>query len=191
MRVSCKDLENNSQEFLLWMKELKDDDHWTKSLFENKECECCKKIFKPIEKYQWNSPDGSTTFCSQECDNKYQAEQQEKCNIWWDEHSAENNSIPVIYKITNKNNNKCYIGQTRQVVTLRWYQHFYQSTDNLFHNEIKATKLSDWTFEIIEIIEFPNEIKNDKDLKNKYITERERYYIIKYSSIENGYNSKI
>ena len=33
------------------------------------------------------------------------------------------NNVGYIYKITNKVNNKCYIGQTSKPVQIRWNEH--------------------------------------------------------------------
>jgi hypothetical protein len=88
-----------------------------------------------------------------------------------------------------------YIGKTTQVFTLRWYQHFFQSGTNKFHDAIRKSKISDWIFEIHEVIEFPENLRENKDFRTylndreKFIIERERYWINHFDSIANGYNS--
>lgn len=95
---------------------------------------------------------------------------------------------PVIYKITNKNNNKCYIGQTTQPFTLRWYQHMFQPSDTKFHKEIKGNStINDWTFEIIEVLKFKREDSTAE--RKKQLNERENHWIKFCDSINNGYNS--
>ena len=43
----------------------------------------------------------------------------------------------IIYKITNKVNNKSYIGQTRYSLEFRWRQHQHKKDNTYFHNAIK------------------------------------------------------
>ena len=73
----------------------------------------------------------------------------------------------------------------------RWYQHFFQSKDNSkFHKEIKKSKISDWTFEVLETIKKPSNYDKMSEMDN-LIAEREQYYIEKYNSVNEGYNSII
>ncbi len=91
-----------------------------------------------------------------------------------------------IYKITNKINNKVYIGSSKNI-TYRWKQHI-DSLESKKHHNIKLQL--DWnkygycnfTFEILEIVK-----NNDNLLK------REQYYIDKFKSYsdELGYNITI
>lgn len=91
----------------------------------------------------------------------------------------------VIYKITNKINNKCYIGQTRQNVQDRWYQHRgHKSTNNaelrmVIKRAIHKYGVENFNFEVIE--ECPEELLN----------EREIYWISYFDSYRNGYNSTL
>ena len=130
----------------MWLEEINEENGYTKRLFDLKECPHCGIKFNVISKYQWNSPGGGNDYCSHECYEMAKIERDEK--QMWDMNLYK--TMPTIYKITNKTNNKCYIGQTIQPFTLRWYQHFFQASDNKFHKEIKANKIEDWTFEIIE-----------------------------------------
>ena len=43
----------------------------------------------------------------------------------------------IIYKITNKVNNKSYIGQTRQSIQFRWNKHINKKDKTYFHNAIQ------------------------------------------------------
>jgi hypothetical protein len=188
VRVLKKDLE--SHEFLLHLQELRPlpYDGYLHSIFEERKCarEECKNTFKVIDKYNLDSYcDGGSSYCSKLCD-KLDAQKREQYKV---EHYMEDNHAPVIYKITNKNNlNKCYIGQTTQAFTLRWYQHFFQPSDTLFHKEIKGSNVTDWIFEIVEIINVPNNMDNKE--RKKHIDDREKYYIELYKAKEEGYNSK-
>lgn len=88
----------------------------------------------------------------------------------------------VIYKITNKINGKVYIGQTVQDVKERFYQHCAEKCEEAvakmaIHKAIKKYGKQNFTLEIVETVS-----KND-------LNEREIYWIQKYNSYYNGYNS--
>ncbi len=198
LRVLSKDLKDN--EFLLSIEEIKPHSHLNR-LDELQTCNNvnCGKTFYVIDKYNdYHDKYKGSEYCSSECkDEDYQVKRQKQLelnNINIFENSINNNlnsdiNKAIIYKITNKINNKCYIGKTTQIFTLRWYQHFFQSGNNKFHNEIKNVKVTDWLFEVIETIEYPEEVKNNYGEYNKYILERERFYINLYDSVNNGYNT--
>lgn len=84
-----------------------------------------------------------------------------------------------IYKITNKVNNKVYIGQTRYTVEFRWRQHQHKQDNCYFHNAIRKWGVDNFTVEILE--------KCDVDL----LDSREIFYIAKYDSYKSGYNSTL
>ena len=185
LRVLAKDLESN--EFLLSIKEIKDTDYYTKKLFENTECTHCKSSFKIIEKYQLGASNyGGRDFCCSECAEK-EREKNRIPMIDFKESVAIHEY--VIYKITNKETNQCYIGQTKQAFTFRWYQHFYQTKDVKFHEAITSFPVTAWMFEVIEVIQIPEEIKYDKAAIRNLINTKETEYIRKFNSIKNGYNS--
>lgn len=189
-RVLKTDIQNN--EFLLSIEEIKPGSHLEK-LFELRKCLLCKNTFYIIDKYNDNNhKNKSWDYCSDVCKDEHNKFMYMKRN--------ENDSInaghsAVIYKITNKNNGMVYIGKTNQVFTLRWYQHFFQLGGTKFHEAIKNSIVTDWTFEIQEIITLPIHIVENKepisymDEREKYILERERFWIDHYDSIKNGYNS--
>lgn len=88
-----------------------------------------------------------------------------------------------IYKITNKNNNKSYIGQTiKQRPSDRFSQHRYNARhlDNksrYLHRAMAKNGVDNFSFEIIEKIE------------NDLLNEREKYWIKYYQTkVPNGYN---
>jgi len=94
----------------------------------------------------------------------------------------------IVYKITNKINNKIYIGETVTTLDKRIYNHFYSAKTRLdknkWWNALRKYNREDFFWEILESV-------FDEDyliLKEKLVT-REIYYINKYDSIKNGYNS--
>jgi hypothetical protein len=185
LRVLRKDLESN--EFLLVIKEITEDDKHTQSLFIQHTCEQCAGQFRIIEKYQNGIGGGGSKYCSRDCESE--AYKVNKLRVA-DDNVLNGQHKPVIYKITNKVDNKCYIGKTTQAFTLRWYQHFFQGCGTKFHDCIKLSKLEDWTFEILEVVVIPEEMKKLTDV-TKLIFERECFYINQFDSINNGYNTVV
>lgn len=176
-RVLRKDRLND---FLMVLKEIKEDDFHTRSLMEVKLCKYCGKQFKVIEKYCMGNEGGGRDYCSSACAQYMKSEQLPP-------FAPGNNQPAVIYKITNKITGKHYIGKTNQVFTLRWYQHFFQPGNNKFHEAIKNSKLTDWTFEIIEVVDLPAIETIDNALE--FVLKREMYWIGVYNSLNNGYNT--
>ena len=89
-----------------------------------------------------------------------------------------------IYKITNKENNKIYIGQTVKNVEKRFQQHRNNYNKPYFsqlalYQAFKKYGLENFSFEEIE--EVPNE----------ELDEREKYWIQYFNSYQNGYNSTL
>lgn len=89
-----------------------------------------------------------------------------------------------IYKVTNKINNKVYIGQSINIEN-RFQQHKNNClNENLkdyntkFYRALRKYGVENFTFEIIE------ELK-DKEKLN----EREKYWVSFYNSFKEGYNS--
>jgi group I intron endonuclease len=84
-----------------------------------------------------------------------------------------------IYKITNKLNNKCYIGKTKNLEN-RFYQHCYghHKHKSLIHLAIKKYGKDNFLFEPI----FESESEQE-------ISEKEKFFIDKFNSLNpNGYN---
>ena len=90
-----------------------------------------------------------------------------------------------IYKITNKNSGKIYIGQTTKTrATDRFSQHRYlathqeqERTSSYLHRAMNAEGVDNFSFEIIESI------------PDNQLNEREIYWIKEYNSLApNGYN---
>lgn len=90
-----------------------------------------------------------------------------------------------IYKISNSNNDKLYIGQTKcKDPRNRWYKHRYTARHlerdrevSVLHRAMAKYGLNTFKFEIIE------------EITNELLDEREQYWIKFYNSvIPNGYN---
>lgn len=82
-----------------------------------------------------------------------------------------------IYKITNKINGKCYIGQSVNI-THRWAQHRDNSSKRkeALYLAMQKYGLDNFTFEVIE------------ECSYEELDEKECYYIDYYNSYKNGYN---
>ena len=83
-----------------------------------------------------------------------------------------------IYKITNTENGKCYIGQSRDIEA-RWQKHlsaYKSSPDWELYRAFKKYGISKFTFEIVE------------ECQIEELNEREIYWIAQYDSFNNGYN---
>lgn len=91
-------------------------------------------------------------------------------------------SLNYIYKCTEKATGKSYIGKTRNAPFFRWWNHLTHSSSP-FGLYLRQTKLSDWIFEVLE--ELPSNIDDSE------VFRIESEYIIKYDSINNGFNSVI
>ena len=87
----------------------------------------------------------------------------------------------TIYKITNKINNKSYVGQAKDVKK-RWYFHIYkaqkQNTNRPLYNALRKYDLNNFSFEELENCE-------NREIAN----ERETFFIKELNTISpNGYN---
>lgn len=85
-----------------------------------------------------------------------------------------------IYKITNKSNDKCYIGRSDNIFT-RCAQHFALLNANKhyskkFQEDFNSSGIDNFVFEVVERCNIAT------------IKEREAHYILKYNAIELGYN---
>ena len=188
LRVLKKDLESN--EFLLSISEVEGKPQYERLLVVHK-CEDCEAEFTLLDKFQLNNCRGWTSQCI-ECANKprEQVKIPEGCD---DDYYYAGDQPPVIYKITNKLTGKCYIGKTLRSFTLRWYEHFFQGTGPKFEEAINGSKYSDWTFEVLEVVDIKKPdnsflAEGDREMRERNMSEREQFYIDKYDSIKNGYN---
>lgn len=95
-------------------------------------------------------------------------------------------NIGYIYKITNKINNKCYIGQTIQFLEQRWKDHkkiYNNSNSKLYdfplYKAFRKYGLENFIFEKID------ECNIDE------LDDKEIYWIAFYDSYKNGYNQTL
>jgi hypothetical protein len=116
------------------------------------------------------------------CINNYKKEKYKDVEFPDNDHYIKKDSPNYIYKCTEKKTNKCYIGKTRNAPFFRWWSHLMHS-GCAFGLYLRQTKLSDWTFEVLE--ELPAEISENEVLRI------ESQYIVKFNSINNGFNTLI
>lgn len=85
--------------------------------------------------------------------------------------------MSYIYKITDKTNNKCYIGQAKDVFT-RWSTHCKAESASYMEvsRQIQDKGINNFTFEILEIV------------KDEEADEAEIKWIAHYNSFYEGYN---
>ena len=89
-----------------------------------------------------------------------------------------------IYKITNKVNNKIYIGQTVKTVHKRFTQHINNSNKPYFSQIVLYKAFNKYGIDnfICETIE---------EVPNELLDEREKYWIEYYNTYFDGYNSTL
>lgn len=92
----------------------------------------------------------------------------------------------LIYKITNKCNGKCYIGQTIKPAEIRWREHqshafgsHFNDQNKVLYKAIRKYGLDNFTFEVVQ-----DNIESFKELDKAEI-----YWINYYNSFLKGYNS--
>lgn len=116
------------------------------------------------------------------CLENYKREKYKHVELPDDESYIKSDSPNYIYKCTEKKTGKCYIGKTRNAPFFRWWNHLTHSSSP-FGLYLRQTKLSDWTFEVLE--ELPANIPDEE------LSKIESKYIIVFDSINNGFNSVI
>lgn len=116
------------------------------------------------------------------CIETYKREQFKGVDFPDDTNYIKSDSLNYIYKCTEKGTGKCYIGKTRNAPFWRWWNHLTKS-NSPFGLYLRQTKLSAWTFEVLE--ELPGNISDTE------IFRIESEYIVKFDSIANGFNSLI
>lgn len=99
----------------------------------------------------------------------------------------------IIYKITNKVNNKVYIGKTSKTVEARWKQHLTDAKSYYLHqtghkrplyDAFKKYGIENFTYEVL--LECPDDVLNQEE--QKYIA---LYHSYIGDSSCNGYNATI
>ena len=122
-------------------------------------------------------------FCGNECLNNYKEGHFKKYGFFdGEEYYIKSYSSNYIYKITEKSTGKCYIGKTMNMPFFRWYNHYKHSTSP-FGLYLRKTPLSDWTFEVLEVL--------PSGLTDKEVFKIESDYILKYDALNNGFNTLI
>lgn len=173
--------------YLLDIEEINSFSHkWR--FYKTRVCKECGNDFKLIDFYNIGVHHKTyDDFCSDSCNQKYIIANTDPNSVSYDflNPSYSTSVKSFIYKIENKTTGKIYIGQTSQVFTLRWYQHFYsKKSQSKFHKAIKESNFTDWVFSIIETF-------NASEITTAYLLKRESYWIDYYNSVENGYNTLI
>lgn len=165
-------------DYKLYLIEL--DQHHEDFWLADRTCSVCGNQYNILRSHQFGEGYANREICSKYCHESRKMEKE-----FGNYFEGNGRNKPTIYKITNKNTGKVYIGKTVQVFTLRWYQHFFQPSESKFHQAIKESKPTDWTFEVIEIV------YGSKRTDDPIVLEREQYWIDQYDSINNGYNSVV
>lgn len=176
-------------------------EHWGDFWSAERECAVCNTIFSKLQRDKaFDFKHIRSDYCCLDCEEIGESER--------DRNREENrlNSLieedkgiyqPCIYKITNKITNMCYVGQTSQAFTFRWYQHFMTSSGgSKFYEAINDSPVTDWIFEVIETISKKDiaeymEKCGEKINRANFINVREQYWINQFDSIRNGYNSGV
>ncbi|MEW8963192.1 NUMOD3 domain-containing DNA-binding protein [Paraclostridium dentum] len=84
-----------------------------------------------------------------------------------------------IYKITNRTNNKIYVGMTRLPIEKRWKKHLssYMNSNMKLHEAMRKDGVENFVIEMLEVVD------------DELLPERERYWIkVLNSQYPNGYN---
>lgn len=152
-------------------------------------CSSCGQVHenKYIEKPRINERlfGSNVMFCRSDddmCIENYKREKYKNLDFPDDTNYIKTDSPNYIYKCTEKETGKCYIGKTRNAPFFRWWNHLTKS-NSPFGLYLRQTKLSDWSFEVLE--ELPSNISDTE------VFRIESNYIVKFDSINNGFNSLI
>ena len=100
-------------------------------------------------------------------------------------------TIYSIYKITNKINNKVYIGFTSTSIQERWYNHIANANSNKRNNKTKSAiqdailKYGEGSFTIETLYQSKDKIHTINEMENYFITEHNSY-IDGYNLTEGG-----
>jgi len=122
-------------------------------------------------------------FCGFDCFEKYKQKHFKDLTMFEGENYYVKKESPnYIYKITEKLTNRCYIGKTRNEPFFRWWNHLSKSSSP-FGLYLRKTKLSEWTFEVIEVL--------PSNIEDKQVFEIESKYIVEFDAINNGFNALI
>lgn len=151
-------------------------------------CSYCGQVYEnkyvEIPKYNTRLFGNEIMFCGLDsnCMDNYKAEKYKNIEFPDNDLYIKSDSPHYIYRITEKATGKCYVGKTRNAPFFRWWDHLTKS-NSPFGLHLRKCKLSDWTFEVLEELPF--------ETPDKEVLRIESEYIVKFNSIENGYNSVI
>jgi hypothetical protein len=179
LRVLATDITENA--FLLHIKPIESEGDYLLKRYADTPCKECNAIFKVIDKF--NDPyvrDGGFDYCSDKCAEAGRLRDRVNFNL-----TVQGKVPPVIYRIRQISTKKAYVGQTTQPFTLRWWQHLSYPSDSRFHEAMKASRITDWDFKVIEVIVPPEGCPN----VSAYINERERFWIDELDAVDSGFNT--
>lgn len=188
-KVYEKETKDKAQFFYVIIKTLS---NWELDLIAKGEWKCnsCGEIHSnlyvspPSRSYEAiRYPFSELKFCQNDyCFENFKKEYYKNIEMPDDAYYVKKDSLNYIYKCTEKATGKCYIGKTRNAPFFRWWNHLTHSSSP-FGIYLRQTKLSDWTFEVLE--ELPC---NTPDTE---VFKIESEYITKFDCIEKGFNSLI
>lgn len=122
-------------------------------------------------------------FCNSSiCEAEYSKKQFAHIETGEDLYFIKKDSPNYIYRCIEKSTGKSYVGKTRNEPFFRWWNHFKHSSSP-FGLYLRSTVISDWTFEVLEIL--------PADTLNSEVLRIESEYMIKFDSIKNGFNTLI
>ena len=136
-----------------------------------------------ISKPRYSKLFADKMFCRSDedyCLEQFKKEYYKNVELRDDEYYITKESLNYIYRITEKSSGKCYVGKTKNAPFFRWWNHLTRSSSP-FGLYLQKSKLSDWTFEVLEIL--PNNISDSE------VFRIESDYIKTFNSINNGFNS--
>jgi hypothetical protein len=185
-KVYEKETKDEAQFFYVIIKKIQ---NWDLNLIKegNWTCDNCGEIhenkYVSRPRYTKKPPFQDFLFCDNDnCLDDFKKKYYKDAEMPDDENYLKSDSLNYIYKCTEKQTNKSYIGKTRNAPFFRWWNHLTHSKSP-FGIYLRKTKLSDWTFEVLE--ELPSSILD------KEVFRIESEYISKYDAITNGFNSLI
>jgi hypothetical protein len=153
------------------------DDYWSNYWKQEVECMVCHKKVPLIQtKNHLGNINLKKFTCCVECEEKRKERADNDVDEYWNDRC----SYFYIYKITNKVNEKVYIGYTEREPIFRWWEHFKHSQLPIGH-ALKELGIESFTFEVLE-----KHLKTEKTIEEMH--EIETNYITKYDSIISGYN---
>jgi len=151
-------------------------DYWTSEV----ECMVChKKISLLQAKQHLGQVNVNRYTCSIECEKERKKIEEHEINEYWNDRC----DYYYIYKISNKTNNKVYVGYTEREPIFRWWEHFKHSHLPI-GLALKEEGIENFTFEVLERCH-----KKEKTVEEMHEIETE--YIRQYDSINNGYNCMV